>query len=156
MSRHEIRKHIFRIIFQYPFYPQEEMNSKIDQYLDGFAFTKSDVTFAADPMVDYEETGSPISEEEREEIAAKAKAICDMIPQLDEEIEKISSGWKISRMNKVDLSIIRLALYEIKYDEGVPAKVAINEAVELGKEFGGDSSPKFINGVLAKTIPEGD
>jgi len=55
-------------------------------------------------------------------------------------------------MGKVDLTIIRLALYEILYDESVPEKVAINEAVELAKKFGGDESPSFVNGILAKLV----
>ena len=54
------------------------------------------------------------------------------------------------RMGKVELTILRLALYEIKHDDDVPEKVAINEAVELAKKFGGDDSPAFINGILAK------
>ena len=53
-------------------------------------------------------------------------------------------------MGKVDLTILRLASYEVLFDEDVPAKVAINEAVELAKKFGGDDSPSFINGVLGK------
>ena len=53
-------------------------------------------------------------------------------------------------MNKVDLTILRLAVYEMKWDDDVPVSVAINEAVELAKRFGGDESPSFINGVLAR------
>jgi len=60
------------------------------------------------------------------------------------------TGWKTSRMNKVDLSILRLAVYEMKYDEDVPVGVAINEAVELAKKYSGDEGPAFINGVLAR------
>ena len=55
-----------------------------------------------------------------------------------------------SRMGKVDLSIIRLAVFEIKYEEEIPTKVAINEAVELAKKYGTDSSSSFVNGILAK------
>ena len=55
-------------------------------------------------------------------------------------------------MGKVELTILRLALFEIRYDEEVPDKVAINEAVELAKKFGGDESPAFVNGILAKLV----
>ena len=72
--------------------------------------------------------------------------------EIDAEINEKSTGWKTSRMGKVDLSIIRLAVYEIRFDEEVPEKVAINEAVELAKKFGTDESPAFINGVLAKFV----
>ena len=65
-------------------------------------------------------------------------------------MNQASKGWKTSRMGKVDLTILRLASYEVLFDEDVPAKVAINEAVELAKKFGGDDSPSFINGVLGK------
>ena len=65
-------------------------------------------------------------------------------------IGETAEGWKVSRMGKVDLTILRLAVYEMKYDEDVPVKVAINEAVELSKKFSGDDSPAFINGILGK------
>ena len=63
--------------------------------------------------------------------------------------EKVQ-GWDTGRMGKVDLTILRLAVYEIVFDEEIPTSVAINEAVELAKKFGQDSSPAFVNGVLAK------
>ena len=61
-----------------------------------------------------------------------------------------SDDWSIERMSKVDLTILRLAYYEMNFDEDIPVKVAINEAVELAKIYGGDDSPAFINGVLGK------
>ena len=64
----------------------------------------------------------------------------------------MAQGWKTKRMGRVDLTILRLALYEMLYDDEVPEKVAINEAVELAKKFGGNESPAFINGVLAKLV----
>ena len=57
-------------------------------------------------------------------------------------------------MNKVDLSILRVAVFEMRFDDQVPEKVAINEAVELAKKFGGDDSPAFVNAVLAKLVSE--
>ena len=65
---------------------------------------------------------------------------------------QITVNWTTRRMGKVELTILRLALYEIKHDDDVPEKVAINEAVELAKKFGGDDSPAFINGILAKLV----
>ena len=61
-----------------------------------------------------------------------------------------TTGWKTGRMNKADLTILRLAVYEMKWDEDIPVKVAINEAVELAKKYSSDEGPSFINGVLAK------
>ena len=63
-------------------------------------------------------------------------------------INEHTTGWKTGRMNKVDLSVLRLAVYEMKWDDEVPVKVAINEAVELAKNFSGDEGPAFVNGVL--------
>ena len=74
----------------------------------------------------------------------------EIVEPKDELLEKYSKGWKLSRMNKVDLTILRLGVYEMKYDEDIPERVAINEAVELAKKFGGDESPAFVNAVLAK------
>ena len=76
--------------------------------------------------------------------------------EIDEMLNEHVTGWKTSRMNKVDLSILRLAVYEMKYDEEIPEKVAINEAVELAKKFGGDEAPAFVNGILAKLIQKGN
>ena len=72
------------------------------------------------------------------------------LKEIDESINAAARGWKTSRMGKVDLTLIRLAVYEIKYEEDIPVGVAINEAVELAKKYGSDDSPSFINGVLAK------
>ena len=69
---------------------------------------------------------------------------------IDELINANAKGWKTTRMNKVDLSILRLAVYEMKWDDEVPVGVAINEAVELAKMFSSDEAPSFINGVLGK------
>ena len=70
--------------------------------------------------------------------------------EIDSILESASDGWKLKRMAKVDLSIMRLAVYEMKYDEEIPVSVAINEAVEIAKKYGQDESPSFVNGVLAK------
>ena len=77
-----------------------------------------------------------------------------MIPQLDEEINKVAQGWNTKRMGRVELTILRQAVYEMRYDSDVPDKVAINEAVELAKKFGGNDSPAFINGVLARLVKD--
>ena len=74
----------------------------------------------------------------------------DQKESIDQSLNEKVQGWDTGRMGKVDLTILRLAVYEIVYDEEIPTSVAINEAVELAKKFGQDSSPAFINGVLAK------
>ena len=71
--------------------------------------------------------------------------------KIDDMINKSVDGWKTTRMAKVDLTLIRLALYEIKF-ENIPVGVAINEAVSLADEFGSDSSAGFVNGALAKLV----
>ena len=70
------------------------------------------------------------------------------------EIEKnLKEDWKLSRISKMDLSILKLAIYEIKYNE-IPFKVAINEAVELAKKYGEDKSKNFVNGILASVVKD--
>ena len=80
----------------------------------------------------------------------KFEKIREHLEEIDQLLNETSKGWKTSRMNKVDLNVLRLAVYELKYDEEVPTGVAINEAVELAKKFGGDESPAFVNGILAR------
>ena len=80
-----------------------------------------------------------------EELVRGALAHLDAI---DAEIAQVASEWPISQMARIDKNILRLAIYEILYNNSVPAKAAINEAVELAKTFGSDTSSRFVNGVL--------
>lgn len=134
MTRHEAREHIFKILFRRDFHEVGEWREQAERYLTS------------------PEGPADVTDEEREALICKALAVCEKTPELDVRIDEAAEGWKTKRMGKIDLTVIRLALYEIEYDEDVPTKVAINEAVELAKEFGGDESPSFVNGVLARLV----
>ncbi len=97
-----------------------------------------------------EEDLEEMDEDSRAYIEHKSMDIIARMDELDAAINERAQGWKTSRMSKVDVSIIRLALYEIRYEEEIPLKVSINEAVELAKKFGTDDSASFVNGILAK------
>ena len=131
MSRREIREHLFRMLFRKDFHELTEMDEQIDFYLVAIKEPKAD---------------------EVEYIKERFQKILAKIPEIDIILGEASSGWKLNRMGKVDLTIMRLAIYEIKFDDDIPTKVAINEAVEIAKIFGGDSSGSFVNGVLAKLV----
>ena len=73
-------------------------------------------------------------------------------PSLDKLIAKAAPQWEVSKIAKIDLAILRLAVYELTIAKKEPAKVIIDEAVEIAKEYGGDSSPKFVNGVLGTIL----
>ena len=92
--------------------------------------------------------GIRADEAESRYISEKAGAVISQKKDIDECIEEASNGWKVSRMSRVDLSILRLAVYEMLYDEDIPTGVAVNEAVEIAKEYGTDDSASFINGIL--------
>lgn len=129
MGRSELREHIFKMIFGLEFSENEQINEQLELYLD--------------QLVD-------VQEKDYDYMLKKAKGIAGKVAEIDQIINENTTGWKTSRMNKVDLSILRLAVYEMKWDEDVPVKVAINEAVELAKRFSGEEGPAFINGVLGK------
>lgn len=78
--------------------------------------------------------------------------VSEKTEELDEVISKYSKGWKINRLPKTNLSILRLAIYEIKYVEDTPDSVAINEAVELAKKYSGNDDAPFINGILGAVV----
>ncbi len=134
MKRSLIREHIFVLIFMSEFNTPEDMPEKIRLYM--------------------ESPEGKADEEARAEIEEKAGKILPLVPELDRLIEKHSDKWSVSRMGKVELSVLRLASFEILYDESVPDKVAINEAVELAKKYGQDNAGKYVNGVLAGIIKE--
>lgn len=129
MSRTALRQHIFKLLFRVEFNDRAEMKEQELLYF---------------------ELSDDISEEDRRYILEKYQAIVDKLEKIDALLNELSSGWKTSRMNRVDLTILRLATYEVKWDESIPTGVAINEAVELAKKYSSDSGPAFINGVLAK------
>lgn len=131
MTRRELRENVFKMLFRVEFHEEDEMSGQLG-------------------MIDDEVEN--IKEEDIAYINNKCNDIIAKISELDEAINASTTGWKTTRMGKVDLSIIRLAVYEIKYEEDVPAKVAINEAVELAKAYGTDNSAAFVNGVLAKFV----
>jgi len=95
-----------------------------------------------------------ITAKERDYVAERADKIIELLPQIDAKLDEISKGWKLDRLGKVELAILRLGIFEMDFDEDIPTNVALNEAVELAKTFGGDTSPSFINGVLGKLIEE--
>jgi len=107
--------------------------------------TGQDVRTIIDTRAYNDEDGEP-SQYSRE-LALGTESNQDAI---DAEIEATSQHWSLMRMPFVDRNILRLAVYEIVYEDGMPASVAINEAVELAKAYGGDDSPKFVNGVLGR------
>ena len=133
MKRSELREHIFRMIFGYEFNSDAEMPEQMQLYFE---------------QLD-EEDGVP-TEAEVTYIRDKALNVILKAEEIDEMLNKNTKGWKTSRMNKVDLSILRLAVYEMKWDDEIPEGVAIDQAVELAKKYSGDDGPSFINGVLAK------
>ena len=160
MSRRKIREHIFKLLFNLDFYTGEEDDLQVDLYFREMTPQEQEekgllsetwyaLRFLADEDADIPEYAA---DEERAYIADKVEGICRKLPEIDEEIGKVSKGWKVSRMPKTDLAILRLAVYEIRFDEEVPEKVAVNEAVELAKRYGSDDSPSFINGVLSRFV----
>ncbi len=91
-----------------------------------------------------------ISPQDKKYIILLCDSLKENLSDIDSLINKYSNGWTTARMPKVDLAIARLAVTEMFYVEATPLAVAINEAVELAKKYGGDNSPKFINGLLGK------
>lgn len=140
MSRRELREHIFRLLFCVDFHDRQEMSQQGQLYIE--ALKHPDET--SDAHIPDDEDTSYILE--------KTAHIVDHLEELDQKVNDVATGWKTTRMGRVDLTIIRLALYEMLYDEDVPTGVAINEAVELAKKYGSDESPSFVNGILARLV----
>lgn len=132
MNRRELREQIFKLLFRVEFNEQSEMSEQCTLF--------------------FEDEENAASLQDIAYIQGKYEKIAKKLPEIDELINRTAKGWSTDRMGKVDLTIIRLAVYEIRYDEEVPDSVAINEAVELAKKFGQDGSSGFVNGILAKFV----
>ena len=147
MTRRELREHCFKMLFCADFYPAEEKEDQLEQY-----FLAPEEGETTPEGVDEILHKVELKEKDSTLLKERAEMIMVKIPELDEMINQVAEGWKTRRMGKVELTILRLALYEMKYDDAIPDKVAINEAVELAKKFGGNDSPAFVNGILAKLV----
>lgn len=132
MNRRSLREQVFKLLFRVEFNEKEEMEEQCHLFLE-----HEDVE---------------ISEKDAEHIIGKFTEIHDRLEEIDKMIDEKAKGWSTDRMGKVELTIIRLAVYEMKFDESIPEGVAINEAVELAKNYGQDESSGFVNGVLAKFV----
>lgn len=137
MGRRELREQIFLLLFRVEFNNPEEMPAQIKMFFE----TGS-----------YDEDMHSFSEKDREYITEKYNHIMESLPDIDKQLSEKAENWDITRMGKVELTVLRLAVYEIEKDDSVPASVAINEAVELAKKFGQDGSGAFVNAVLAKFV----
>lgn len=127
MNRHEAREQAFILVFEKSF-----KSDSLDEILEA-AQTAREITlsdFARHVFIGVE----------------------NHLEVLDRLIDENSIGWKRSRLSRVAASLLRLALYEMLFEEDIPVSVSINEAVELAKKYGTDESPAFINGVLAKLV----
>ena len=139
MSRRELREQIFKLLFRVEFNGREEMPEQEQLFFEQFSYEDEEIL---------------VKDSDARYISEKSSKIIDRLEEIDEMINKQAKGWTTQRMGKVDLTILRLAVYEIIYDENVPVGVAINEAVELAKRYGGDKSFGFVNGVLASVVKD--
>lgn len=132
MTKREEREHLFKLLFCKDFHDAGELKEQIAMYQEK----------------------QKINSEEFAPIQTKLEALVEKEGEIDMILTGAASGWRLNRMGKAELTILRIAVYEIRFDEDVPDKVAINEAVELAKKYGSDAAYGFVNGVLAKVIEQ--
>ncbi len=132
MNRRKLREQIFKLLFRIEFNEAEEMEEQKELF--------------------FEDEENIVEEKDAKYIRDKYDGIVEKLTEIDEMLNEAADCWTTARMGKIELTILRLALYEIKYDEDVPTSVAINEAVELAKKFGQDGAASFVNGVLSSFV----
>ena len=133
MNRRNARKNAFFLVFQMDFNQKEEFEQARELF---FGHQQE------------------VEEEEKEFILKETEGTKEHLAEIDEMISKKAKKWATGRMSKVDLAILRLAIYEICFSEEIPTSVAINEAIELAKKFSSDEAPSFINGILGSIAAE--
>ena len=133
MNRSEIREQAFKVIYSLEIQRKEGLEEQIELYIESNNIVnKAAIEYIKDAVFGIEK--------HKKEILEKIE-------------NHLKAEWKIDRISKIDLAILKLAIYEIKYKE-IPFKVVINEAVELAKKYGEDSSKNFVNGILASIVKE--
>ncbi|MCR5337143.1 MAG: transcription antitermination factor NusB [Lachnospiraceae bacterium] len=133
MSRRGLREKTFRLLFRKEFYDEKDFLSQKDLFFS-------------------DEEQLEMTEEEVSFVKETCDKIREKLPRIDESISEKTTGWNIDRIGKAELAILRLAVYEIMFDDSIPPSVSINEAVELAKKYGADDASSFVNGVLAKFV----
>lgn len=148
MSRRSARAHGFCLIYQFPWLGQFDAKPQpaaaslaeaIAAYFDGLNFNEA-------------KTAKLPNKTDQSYINRVTAGTLERLVQIDSVISHFLKDWDISRINRVDLAIMRLAIFEMLCEDDVPMGVAVNEAIELAKLYGGDDSAKFINGVLANIV----
>ena len=131
MNRREQREQIFKILFGVEFHSADELEEQIGLYMEDLG---------------------DIRKKDADYMTGKVRSIVEHMDEIDGMINQASKNWKTTRMAKAELSILRLAAYEIKYEDDIPVAVSINEAVELAKLYGSDHGPAFVNGILSGMV----
>ena len=129
MNRVKLRENTFKLLFCNEFHEKEDMPKQYELFWDNL---------------------DQVDDKDREYIENRVNSVADKINDIDKQINKVAVKWSTDRMSKVDLTILRLAYFEMKEDDDIPEKVAVDQAVELAIKYGSDESPSFINGILAK------
>ena len=178
MTFREIRDHKFKILFMY-YFLKTDIDSVLSNYFDLLPYEEEDdentyvsgeskshlnvakVTIKEGDnrefnVSDAAVTITPSDEDNRIDIKNKIKDLITKTDGIDELIKKSLNSWDINRVGKAELAIIRLAVYEMFYDNSIDLPVAINEAVELSKVYCDDKAAKFVNGVLATIVKNND
>lgn len=132
MGRHEQREQLFKLLFRVEFNTPNEMPEQVR-------------LFFQDDEIEY-------TEKVMESIESRFTSIQEKLPEIDAMLNEKAEGWNVERMGKVELTVLRIAVFEMLYDDDIPETVAINEAIEIAKKYGQAASGGFVNAVLAKFV----
>lgn len=134
MNRHLARTLAMQTLYEWDFQPEHSIQEMLASNLQAAKQGEDDATF----------------------VSALVQGVVEHKDEIDKLIQDHAPEWPLDQVSVVDKSILRLAIYELLYSKDVPAKVSINEAVELGKTFGGDNTSRFVNGVLGTVYRDSD
>lgn len=136
MGRHEQREQVFMLLFRVEFHEPAEMPDQMRLF--------------------FEDNEAVSSRKDSDFIQARCQAVRDRLPEIDRLINENTEGWDTARMGKVELAVLRLGVFEMCFDDDIPAGVAIDEAVEIAKKYGQENSGGFVNAIMAKILKLGD
>ena len=163
MTRRQIREELFKLIFELDFYAAEDLDEQIDHFFANECINIEDIEENEEDesegapgvgmveVVDIPEKLLSADKAATDELRERIGGFIEHRADIDEKLTERTEGWTIDRIGAVELAILRLCIYEIVYED-LAKGIAINEAVELAKKYGGESSGGFVNGVLARVV----